>query len=78
MYTGHHAKNPLFLSDFKEILIFLTDFQEISKYHVPQKIRPVGAKLFHADGQMDGHDEMVAFHDFVNVPKKWCTITKDM
>jgi len=38
------------------------------------KIHPVGAKLFHADGwtegQIDRHDKaLVAFHNFVNMPK---------
>jgi len=34
------------------------------------KIRPVGAELFHADGQTVRHDEAnVAFHNFANAPK---------
>jgi hypothetical protein len=34
------------------------------------KIRPVGAELFHVDGQADRHDEaIVAFRNFANVPK---------
>ena len=32
------------------------------------KIQPVEPKLFHADGQMDRHDEAIIFHNFVNVP----------
>jgi len=33
------------------------------------KIRPVGAEIFHTDGQMDTHDEAtVAFHNFANAP----------
>ena len=38
------------------------------------KIRPVGAKLFHADGRTDGRTDMkkllVAFRNFANTPKK--------
>jgi len=34
-----------------------------------QDIRQVGAK-FHADGQTDMRKLIVAFHNFVNVPKK--------
>jgi hypothetical protein len=37
------------------------------------KIRPVGAELFHADGQTDGQTDMtkimVAFSNFANAPK---------
>ena len=35
------------------------------------KIRPVKTELFHADGQMDRHDEAnVAFPNFANARKK--------
>ena len=33
------------------------------------KIRPVGAELFHADGQTDMTKLIVAFRNFVNAPK---------
>ena len=33
------------------------------------KIHPVGAELFHADGQTDITTLMVAFRNFVNAPK---------
>ena len=35
------------------------------------KFCPMGAELFHADGQMDRHMNklIVPFHNFVNVPK---------
>ena len=32
------------------------------------KIRPVGAEMFHADGQMDMMKLMVALRDFANAP----------
>jgi hypothetical protein len=34
------------------------------------KIRPVGADLFHADGQTDVTNLIVAFRNFANVPNK--------
>jgi hypothetical protein len=34
-----------------------------------QKIRAVGAELIHADGQTDMMKLIVAFRNFVNVPK---------
>jgi hypothetical protein len=41
------------------------------------KTRPVGAQLFHADGQTDRHDEANSrFRNFANAPKnaRQCTI----
>jgi hypothetical protein len=34
MYIGLHVKYPLFLSDFKETLIFSTDCGKILKYQI--------------------------------------------
>jgi len=34
------------------------------------KIHPVGAELFHLDGQTDMTKLVVAFYNFVNAPKK--------
>jgi hypothetical protein len=39
------------------------------------KIRPVGAE-FHADGQTDMTQLMVAFHNFTNMPKTHLTYIK--
>jgi hypothetical protein len=37
------------------------------------KIRPVGAELFHADGQTDRHDKLVvAFRNFAKAAEKQC------
>jgi hypothetical protein len=33
------------------------------------RIRPVGAELFHADGQTDVTNLIVTFHHFVKAPK---------
>jgi hypothetical protein len=67
---GLCVKYLLFLSDFNETQIFLTDFK-ISNF---MKIHPVGAKLFHVNRQTDSQADMmklrVAFCDFVNVPKR--------
>jgi hypothetical protein len=35
------------------------------------KIRPVGAELFHADGQTDIMNLVVAFCNFANAPNNW-------
>jgi hypothetical protein len=49
--------------------------QNFEKYSVSNfiKIRPVGAELFHADGQTDRQTDMtklrVAFRHFANAPK---------
>ena len=53
MYVGLHVQCSLFVSDFNKNLNYLEGF--IKKKN-PQtwnfmKIRPVGADLFHADGQ---------------------------
>jgi hypothetical protein len=35
------------------------------------KIRPMGAELFHEDGQTDISKLIVAFRNFANAPKNW-------
>jgi hypothetical protein len=43
-YTGFHGKYPLLMSDFTEILIFLTDFRKMLEYKISvQSVRSVGA-----------------------------------
>jgi len=37
MYLGPHVKHLLFLSDFAETWIFITDFHKILKYQIPWK-----------------------------------------
>ena len=39
------------------------------------KIRPVGAELFHPDGQTDMTKVIVAFRYFANAPKKVHKVT---
>jgi hypothetical protein len=60
-WYGRHVNCMVFLSDFKETWICSTDFSKYTQISNLMKIRPVGADLFHADGQTDGrthrHDE---------------------
>ena len=59
MYIGVHVKYPSFLSDFNKNSIFSTEFFFFANIQISNfmKIRPVGAELFHTDGQTDRHDE---------------------
>ena len=50
-------------------LIFSTDFSEKSQKSSLIKIRPVGAELYHPDGQTDMTKLIVAFRNFGNAPK---------
>ena len=58
MYIGLHAKYPFFMSDFKESLIFSTDFSKTLQISSFMKIRPVEAELFHAEGPTDRQTDM--------------------
>ena len=51
MYIGLHVKYALFLSDLNENLFFWTDLKKNIQISNRVKISPLGAKLFHADGQ---------------------------
>ena len=57
VYNGIHVRYPLFLSDFNETWIFLDRFSKNTQVSNLIKIRPVGAELFHEDGQTGRHDE---------------------
>ena len=57
MWRRVYVKYPLFLLDFNETWIFLTDFRKKPRIRNFLKIRLRGSELFHADGRMDGHDE---------------------
>jgi len=50
-------KYPLFSSDAHGTWIFLDRFSKDTQISNFVKIRPVGAELFHADGQTDRHDK---------------------
>jgi hypothetical protein len=51
--TRLQGKYPLFPPNFNQTSIFVTDFRKIHKILNFIKIRPVGAKFFHANGQID-------------------------
>ena len=53
MYISFHVKYSLFLSDFNNAWMFLTDFWKILEYQIFMKTYPVGAELSHVDGQTD-------------------------
>jgi hypothetical protein len=54
MWKRLHVKYPL--SDLNETWIFSADFREKAQIYFI-KIRPVGAELFHMNGQRDGNDK---------------------
>jgi hypothetical protein len=56
MYIGLHVKWPLFFPIFMKIEIS-RQILEISYNKNLKKVRPVAAKLFHADRQTGLHDE---------------------
>ena len=59
-YTGLQGNFPLFLSNFNENWIFLTDFRKILKYQISwksAKSEPKHADGRRMDGQTDRHDE---------------------
>ena len=53
MYIGLHVRYPLFLSGFHETWFLSTDLRKTTQILNFMKIRPLGAEVFHADGQMD-------------------------
>ena len=64
-----HVKYPLLLSDFNETWIFSADFQENAELPNFFKIRPVGAELFHADGQTGRMKLIIIFRSFAKAHK---------
>jgi hypothetical protein len=69
MHLGLHVKYLLFMSDFSQTWIFLTDFREVLKYKISWKSIQWGAKFFHAVGRMDMTKLIPTFRNFVNAPK---------
>ena len=71
MYIRLHVKCLLFLSDFHETGIFLTDVQKILKIPNFMKIRPVRTELFHLDERTERHDEANScFSQFCELSQK--------
>ena len=58
MYISLPVKYPLFLSCFNETWISQYILEKYSNIKRHTKNRPVGAELFHADGQTGWHDEV--------------------
>jgi len=69
MYIGLSVKYPLYLSEFNETCLLPRDFQKNTQTSNFMKIRPVGAGLFHADGQTDMTKLTVDFRNFATAPK---------
>ena len=67
MYIALHVKYPLFLSDFNQTRI-LTDFSKNTQISNLTKTPPVGAELFHGDGQTDMTKLTVACRHFARAP----------
>jgi hypothetical protein len=57
MCIGLHVKYPLLLSDFNEAWIFDKFSKKNPEISSLLKIRPMGAELFHADGQTGRYDD---------------------
>ena len=63
------CKVPAILVEFWWNLNFLDRVSKNTQVSNFIKFRPVGAELFHADGQTDMTKVIVAFRNFVNMPK---------
>jgi hypothetical protein len=68
--SGLHVKYSLFLSDFTETWISSTNVSKNTQISNFIKIRPVGAEMFHADGQTDMPQVIIAFRKFANAPEE--------
>jgi hypothetical protein len=68
IYIGLHVQCRLFLSDFNETLIFLTDFRKMFKISNSMKILLVETKFLHVDGRTDMTKPIVAFRKIVKAP----------
>ena len=69
MYIGLRVKWPFLFEYFNETN-FLDWFSKNTQISNFIKIRPVGAELFHTDGQTDMTKLTVAFRNFAKVLKK--------
>ena len=70
MCIGHNIKYQLFLSDFNQTWIFLTDFKKILKYQISWKsiLWELSCSMW-TDGQTDMTKLRVTFHNFLYVLK---------
>ena len=58
-----------FCQTLMKFSFFSTDFRKTAPISDFMKIRPVGAELFHADGQTDMTRLIISSHNFANAPK---------
>jgi len=65
---------PLFLQVFMKFE-FSHRFSKNTQISNLMKVRPLGAELFHADGQTDMTKLIVACHSFANCPKEHSDIS---
>jgi len=72
LYIGLHAKCPLFLLDFNEILTFLTNFLKVFKYQISWKSDEWEPSSMRKEGRTDGQTRITklkfAFRNFANAP----------
>ena len=64
MYSGLHIQYTLFLSDFNETWILLTNIRKILRHQIARKFVRVPC------GETDMTKLIVAFRNFANAPKK--------
>ena len=70
-YIRLHVKYPLFLSDFNETLIFVTNFRKILKFQISWKsVHLKSIRSVRTDRRTDMTNLIVAFRNFANSPKK--------
>jgi hypothetical protein len=79
-----YVNYPLFLSDFKVILIFCVDLQKIPKCQFSWKVIQWEQILFHVDGQTLGRKDretyitkiIVAFRNFQIMPRNTTSVIR--
>jgi len=66
MYTGHHVRYPLFLSDFNDTSIFSKDLRKFHKYKISRK-----SVQWEPSSSMrtDVMKLIMTFRNFANTPK---------
>ena len=70
MYTDHHEKYSIFLSDFNETSIFSTDYRKIIKCQISRKsVQWEPSCSMRTDGQTDMTKLTIALRNFANAPK---------